>query len=93
MRKRGVKIGATLRCDMKQPRNPQFHRLAHALGQLVTQNIDDFSGKNAHDALKKLQIGSGVECVIPMYWGLAYWSASSPAPLLLTEWIRGASFS
>ncbi|WP_414499410.1 hypothetical protein [Zymobacter sp. IVIA_12111.31 C1] len=64
VRERGVKIGTTLRCDMKQPRNLQFHRLAHALGRLVAQNIDDFTGKNAHDALKKLQTDSGVECDI-----------------------------
>ncbi|WP_414501280.1 hypothetical protein [Zymobacter sp. IVIA_12111.31 C1] len=30
----------------------------------MAQNIDDFNGKNAHDALKKLQTDSGVECDI-----------------------------
>lgn len=62
IRERGIKIGTTLRCDMKQPRNLQFHRLAHALGRIVSENIDAFTGMQAHAALKKLQTDSGVEC-------------------------------
>ena len=62
IRERGITIGNTLRADITRPRNVQFHRLAHAIGGLVAQNIEAFEGMGQHQALKQLQFESGVEC-------------------------------
>ena len=62
-RLRGVlRIGQEVFVELKSPRNPRFHRLAHALGNLITENIDSFEGLDAHRALKRLQLESGVGC-------------------------------
>jgi len=62
IRERGVTIGQMLRADLTKPRNPEFHRLAHALGDLVRKNIDGFSDTTAHGAIKRLQEQSGIGC-------------------------------
>lgn len=62
LRERGYKPGDMARSEMKQPRNPAFHRLAHAIGGLVAEHIDDFAGMGQHEALKELQFKSGIEC-------------------------------
>jgi len=49
-------------CQISKPRNPGFHRLAHAFGRLVSENIDGFSGLDAHSVLKRMQIESGIGC-------------------------------
>lgn len=64
IRERGIKIGNILRGDLTRPRNVEFHRLAHAIGGLVAESIDKFSGMNHHEVLKRLQFESGVECDI-----------------------------
>ena len=51
-----LKIGDDVLVDVKKPRNPQFFRLAHALGQMVIENIEGFENfTNYHDALKRIQ--------------------------------------
>lgn len=55
---RGNVRAGELRC----PRNPRFHRLAHAIGQLASGNLDDFAGMDGHQVLKRLQLESGVGC-------------------------------
>ena len=62
LRARGFKTGDTLLADLTKPRNPNFHRFAHAIGWLVAENVDSFSGLNAHAALKRLQVESGLAC-------------------------------
>ena len=47
---------------MKQPRNVAFHRLAHALGNLLRDNVEAMQGLTGHDALKRVQRESGVCC-------------------------------
>ncbi|RUR26822.1 hypothetical protein ELY33_17085 [Vreelandella andesensis] len=64
MRERGYKPGAVTRADMKQPRNIGFHRLAHAIGGLIAEHIDDFNGMGQHEAIKELQFKSGIECEV-----------------------------
>lgn len=48
--------------DVRKPRNPGFHRLAHAIGKLVAANHVNFEGMPAHMVLKRLQLESGVGC-------------------------------
>ena len=63
LRARGFKTGDLLLADLTMPRNPGFHRLAHALGRLVAENVAAFEGQDAHLALKRLQLeaGAGVD--------------------------------
>ena len=62
LRQRGYAIGDTVSAELRQSRNPGFHRLAHALGGLVAANVESFSGLNGHQCLKRLQWESGAGC-------------------------------
>jgi hypothetical protein len=48
--------------ELRCPRNPGFHRLAHAIGGLAADNLDEFEGMDGHAVLKRLQIESGIGC-------------------------------
>lgn len=61
-RERQYRIGDQVRCEIKKARNIKFHRLVHALGRLVSQQIDAFQGLDAHTTIKKLQLDAGVCC-------------------------------
>ncbi|MEN6585438.1 MAG: hypothetical protein ABFE02_05205 [Sulfuricella sp.] len=62
LRAKGFHVGDVVFAELKKPRNPGFHRLAHALGQMVADNIDDFHGMSAHATIKRLQCESGFGC-------------------------------
>lgn len=62
MRERKFHVDREVRAELKQPRNPAFHRLAHAVGHLLVDNVDEFHGKTAHDAIKAVQAKAGVCC-------------------------------
>lgn len=62
MRERGYRVGDTVLAVLSKPRNPGYHRLAHALGQMAVDHLPGFSGIDAHRALKRLQVESGVGC-------------------------------
>ena len=62
LRARGFKVGDVLLADLTKPRNAGFHRLAHAIGRLVTENVEAFAGMDGHAALKRLQAESGLQC-------------------------------
>jgi hypothetical protein len=62
LRERGYRVGDILLADLRKPRNPGFHRLAHRLGALVADNIEDFAGLDGHAVLKRLQIEGNIEC-------------------------------
>lgn len=62
LRERGYKIGDIVAAEICKARNPGFHRLAHQLGILVAENIEDFTGMEAHSVLKRLQIESNQGC-------------------------------
>ena len=62
LRRRGYRVGDILAGEIKKPRNPGFHRLAHQLGNVVADNIEAFQGLNAHAVLKRLQIEANVCC-------------------------------
>lgn len=62
MRERGYRVGTEVRADMKKPRNQKFHRLAHALGGWLVDNLAAFEGVDSHGALKRLQREAGVCC-------------------------------
>ena len=62
MRERRFTVGKEIRAELKQPRNPAFHRLAHAVGHLLVDNVDAFAAMDSHSALKEVQRLSGVCC-------------------------------
>lgn len=62
MKERRFAVGREIRAELKQPRNPAFHRLAHAIGNLLVDNVEAFRDMSGHDALKAVQIESGVCC-------------------------------
>jgi len=62
MAKAGYAVGTLLRAELKAPRNTYFHRLAHVLGKIVVDNLEQFKDLTPHAALKKLQGETGVSC-------------------------------
>lgn len=62
MKERRFAVGKEIRAELKQPRNPAFHRLAHAIGNLMVDNVERFRDMGGHDALKEVQRESGVCC-------------------------------
>ncbi len=62
MRDRGFRRNTKIRAQLTQPRNQRFNNLVHGMGRVLTQNLDRFRGKQAHDAIKALQAESGVYC-------------------------------
>lgn len=62
LRARGYRKGDAVFVEVRKPRNPRHHRLAHALGALVSEQVDDFHGLDAHSVLKRLQLESGAGC-------------------------------
>lgn len=47
---------------LRKPRNPKFHRLAHALGQLLVENLDEFADLDSHSCLKRIQLEADIAC-------------------------------
>lgn len=62
LRERGYAINDLLAAEIVKPRNPKFNRLVHRIGQLVVANIEAFSGLDAHQAIKRIQIEGKVAC-------------------------------
>jgi hypothetical protein len=62
LRERKFSTGREVRAELKQPRNPAFHRLAHAIGHLLVDNVEEFRDLDGHGALKAVQTRSGVCC-------------------------------
>lgn len=62
LRERRFAVDREVRAELKQPRNVAFHRLAHALGHLLVDNVEAFRDLSAHEALKRVQRESGVCC-------------------------------
>ena len=59
---KGIRVGDLVFAQLTKPRNPRFHRLAHALGRLIAENIQAFDGMDAHRVLKRLQYESEIGC-------------------------------
>lgn len=62
LRAKGYHQGDELSATLRKARNPAFHRLAHAFGELVAQNIERFSGMNCHHVLKLVQYEGDIAC-------------------------------
>ena len=62
LREKKYRVGDVVAIEIYKPRNPEFWGLAHRLGTLCAENIDEFYGKSAHEVLKKIQFDAGIEC-------------------------------
>lgn len=62
LRSRKYHTGSIVFAELRKPRNPGFHALAHAFGQLLADNIEPFNDLDAHTVLKRLQVESGAGC-------------------------------
>ena len=59
---KGLHAGDLVFAEIRKPRNPGYHRLAHALGQIVADNLDEFEGMDSHATIKRLQLEAGIGC-------------------------------
>ena len=62
LKERKFHVNREVRAELKQPRNVAFHRLAHAVGHLLVDNVEEFRDLTSHEALKRLQREAGVCC-------------------------------
>ena len=62
LRARGFHSGDLVAAVITKPRNPKFHRFTHAFGNLLAESLDQFTGMDAHDVLKRLQIEGNIAC-------------------------------
>jgi hypothetical protein len=62
LKEKGYRVGDLLAGQITKPRSPGYHAYAHRLGQLVVANIEGFESLDAHSAIKRLQLESGLEC-------------------------------
>ena len=62
LKERKFHVNREVRAELKQPRNAAFHRLAHAVGHLLVDNVEAFRDLDAHAALKRVQREAGVCC-------------------------------
>lgn len=59
---RKLSAGSIWKAEIKQPRNLEFWRLAHALGGWLVDNHEMFEGLDSHAAIKHIQALSKVGC-------------------------------
>jgi hypothetical protein len=59
---RGMRMDLECRAFFEMSRNVKFHKLAHVIGHLLVDNVEEFRGKSAHDALKAVQLASNTAC-------------------------------
>jgi len=64
LKERRFNVGREIRAELKQSRNPAFHRLVHAVGGLLVDHVDGFDTLTSHDAIKRIQTESGVFCEV-----------------------------
>lgn len=64
LRDKGYRVGDEVFVELKKPRNPLFHRYVHALCGLASENLDAFTGWDAHKILKRLQWEANIQCEV-----------------------------
>lgn len=57
-----IALGDVVGVTIKKVRSPEHHAMAHRIGQLCAQNLDEFMGMDAHRVLKRLQLEADVGC-------------------------------
>lgn len=62
LRDKKLKIGDIVGVTIRKLRSQGFNRLVHMIGQLCAENIDAFSGMDAHVCIKRLQLEGRIAC-------------------------------
>lgn len=62
LRRRNYRVGDLVSVEIKKPREGWYHRRAHVLGLLLSENLDAFAGMEPHSVLKRLQIEGNIGC-------------------------------
>ncbi|CUR48470.1 Phage protein [Alloalcanivorax xenomutans] len=67
LKDKNFRMGEVVGVQVRRMREYWYHKMVHAFGDLVAQNIDDFAGMNAHEVLKRLQVEGLIGCTcIPL---------------------------
>ena len=59
-----IKVGDVVKVDVELIRNKKFNNLVHKIGDMVSKNIPQFSGLDAHTVIKRIQLEGCIECDI-----------------------------
>ncbi|MBK8583259.1 MAG: hypothetical protein IPL86_16015 [Flavobacteriales bacterium] len=84
--------GQVVRAELTKARNIELHGLAHIVGQIVSENCDDFHGLDWHDAFKVLQLETRVECeqceidLRELGVDLSSFGVPRDVPLIVKQW-------
>jgi hypothetical protein len=62
IRERNFKNGDLVRMQVSKATDPHANRTLHALGKMIVENVESFQNLTGHQALKRLQVESGVHC-------------------------------
>ena len=62
LRAKGYKRGDQVMITISKCRQPKFHRFVHQFAVLMSENIEEFSGMDAHRILKRLQFEANIYC-------------------------------
>lgn len=91
LRAKKYKLGDIIFAEIRKPRNPKFHRLAHQLGTVISENIQAFEGLGPHDVLKRIQREGNIACeeLIAEIPGLGEIKIRNPASLAFESMEEG----
>jgi len=62
LRKKGFRLGDVVTAAPRKARNPGFHRKAHALGDLIREQVEGFEQLDSHAVLKRIQLEADIMC-------------------------------
>lgn len=62
LRARGFRVGDEVLATLHKTRRPKFHRLVHAFGLLLVENVEAFRNLDGHTVLKRLQVEGNIGC-------------------------------
>lgn len=48
--------------ELRQPRNPKFHRFVHAFAIAIAENVEAFEGLDPHTVIKRIQLEGSIGC-------------------------------
>jgi hypothetical protein len=66
MRLRRYSVNTQLRAALYASRNPKFHRLTHAIGNMMREHVAGFETLSAHEVIKRLQLEANTFCSIEL---------------------------
>lgn len=62
LKARKFNSGSLVFAELRQPRNPRFHRFVHAFATAVAENVEAFEGLDPHTVIKRIQLEANIGC-------------------------------